>query len=611
MINLPHSPRLLSRVIEALVILLTLALTAAGQDKPPAPAPSQPETPVAKSTVKGRVVYEDTARPLRRSPVMLFQLTDGPELTSATDREGKFVIKDVPAGIYFAVVNAPGVITPFAFMNITDKDQPESIDRKAVKEYCTEIVVDGTSDVEVTVHARRGGVISGKVTYQDGELALNAEVNVLRRFGKQASRVFTGLNTASMLSLHTDDRGMYRVPGLPPGEYLVSAAENNTTPGKRGRSRTVGFDEFFESDALTAAYYGGGTRLRDALTVKVEAGAETKDIDITLPDMALHTLTGSVVTHLDQVALPGATITIRNEEQFDWFLQTSQKVQTDSQGQWTLEGIPDGTYSIVVEPPYVIRLTGSLETPDGDVQEEGRRRGPRKLVSKETEVAVAGADVVVGAIELAEGASISGTVSFPNAPAEAFIVIHCSYEGAGGSESQPSAGAYNGAFTIDSLRAGKVNLTASPTVRGNEGPEAKQFYVKSITLNGKDLTKTPLTIAEGQSIKNVQVVIAGDVARAKVQLLDAQGKPVGGKPIVVVPVDSPGSRFPGDGVLGTTDVNGILPITGAPGDYLVFITGPEDPWPPTKEWVSGRAETARRIKLELGTNKIISVTINP
>jgi Carboxypeptidase regulatory-like domain len=608
MINLPSSPRLLSRVVEALVILFTLELAAAAQDKPPAPLPGQPETPVAKSTVKGRIVYEDTTRPLRRAPVTLFQLTNGPDLTSATDREGKFVIKDVPAGIYFAVVNSPGIITPYAYMNITDKDQPESIDRKAVKEYCTEIVVDGTSDVEVTVHARRGGVISGKVTYQDGGLALNAEVNVLRRFGKQASRVFTGLNTASMLSLHTDDRGMYRIPGLPPGEYLVSAAENNTTPGKRGRSRAGGFDEFFQSDALTAAYYGGGTRLRDALTVKVEAGAETKDIDITLPDVALHTLTGSVVSHLDQVALPGAAITIRNEEQFDWFLQTSQKVQSDSQGQWTLEGIPDGTYSIVVEPPYDTR---SFETPDGNLQEEGRRRGPRKLVPKETEITVAGADLAVGAIELAEGASISGTVSIPNAPAEAFAVIHCSYEEAGGSESQRSAGAFNGTFIIDSLRAGKVYLTASTTMRGNEGPEAKQFYVKSITLNGKDLTKTPLTIAEGQSIKNVQVVIVADVAHARVLLLDAQGKPVGGKPIMVVPVDSQTSRFASDGVLGTTDVNGILPIAGAPGDYLVFITGPEDPWPPTKEWVTGRAETAQRIKLELGTTKVITVTINP
>jgi hypothetical protein len=119
-----------------------------------------------------------------------------------------------------------------------------------------------------------------------------------------------------------------------------------------------------------------------------------------------------------------------------------------------------------------------------------------------------------------------------------------------------------------------------------------------------------MTVAEGQSIKSVQIVIAADVAHAKVQLLDAQGKPVAGKPVLVVPVDS-GWRFPGDGIMGTTDVNGILPITGAPGDYLVFLAGPEDPWPPSKEWLGGRAETARRIRLEPGVNKIITVTVNP
>jgi hypothetical protein len=34
-------------------------------------------------------------------------MADGPELSSSTDRDGKFVIKNVPAGVYFAMVNSP------------------------------------------------------------------------------------------------------------------------------------------------------------------------------------------------------------------------------------------------------------------------------------------------------------------------------------------------------------------------------------------------------------------------------------------------------------------------------------------------------------------------
>jgi hypothetical protein len=603
MFPLPGSPRSLGKALQALLFLLATGLIAVAQDSLPLPNPA--ETPVPKSIVKGRVVYEDSSRPVRRSPIILFQLMDGPELSSSTDRDGRFVIKNVPAGVYFAMVNSPGIISPLPFMQITDKGPAKSMDRKAIKEYCTEIAVDGTSELEVTIHARHGGAVSGKVTYADGEPAINTEVSVLRHLGKQVTRVLTGINAAAMLSLHTDDRGMFRIAALPPGEYIISAAENNTDPSSTS-SRRGGFDEFLRSDALTAAYYGGGTRLQDALPLKVAAGDEIRDVDIILPDLALHTISGLVVAHLDGLPLPGATLNVRNKEQVDWFQQGSQKIQSDSHGQWSFAGVPDGTYVITVEPPYNF---AAPEPITGD-NESGTPRPTRKLVPKETEITVAGSDVAAGSIELAEGASISGTVNLPDDQNRPYLLISCVYEGEPASDSRNTTGAYNGEFGIDSLRPGKIYVTASFQQRGLAGSEI-QFYVRSITLNGKDLTKTPLTIAEGQSIKNVQIVIGSDPASAKVQLLDIKGKPMSGWPILVVPVESGDWLSPGANMMGTTDVNGIVPISGAPGNYFVLVAGPEDPWPPTKELVNSHAPNAPRIKLEPGANKIIPVILNP
>ncbi|MGZ5484249.1 MAG: carboxypeptidase regulatory-like domain-containing protein, partial [Pyrinomonadaceae bacterium] len=240
MIKLPDFDPLQIKLISAFLTILATALVTCAQ-VPPSP---NPQTEPPRFSVKGRVVYDNTDRPVRRSPISLIQFPDrggSGEFSSATDRAGRFVIDNVPAGIYFVLVNSPGIITPLAFMSLNDKGPPETLNLKAIKEYCTEVVVDG-GDVQTTVHARRGGAISGKVTYSDGEPAINAAVAVIRRADGEMTRVITGFSASAILSLHTDDRGSFRMAGLPPGEYIVSASEKNTSPNRRN-GRGMGFDE--------------------------------------------------------------------------------------------------------------------------------------------------------------------------------------------------------------------------------------------------------------------------------------------------------------------------------------------------------------------------------
>ncbi len=603
-------------VIKALTALIsltaTLTLTASGQNNPQ-PASSPTESPAPKSTVKGRVIYDDTNRPVRRSPVSLIQLPERGRLSSATDGDGRFVIAEVPAGVYFALVDSPGIITPISFMKLSDKGPPESWNVKDIKAYCTEIVVDGSTNVEVTIRAHRGGALSGKVTYHDGDPAVNAEVGVLRRKGPRSERVLVGANPAALLSLHTDDRGRYRIAGLPPGEYIISAAETNTALDKSGRYRSDAFSEFFKSDALIVSYYGGTIRLADAIAVQVEEGSELNNLDIALPDATPHALSGSVVAKLDGRVLPGASLTIRSKDQSDWFLHGSRQIETDSQGQWTLDGVPDGSYLVSVEP-YEIPLPGAVTQIPGDDDEsvKTQRQPTRKFVRKEMEITVAGSDVAGVMIELADGASISGVVEMPaenSDPAKGYaVMVRYTYEGEASVDYGNATGASDGNFTIESLRAGKIYLSADVGIRYDE---AKKYYVKSITLNGHDLMQKPLTISAGQAIKNVRIVVASDLARTMIQLIDPQGKPVPGKPVVIVPVDQSRWAFSNDKTRCVTDIKGTLPFAGAPGEYLVFVAGADDSWPPSLDAIRTRAATAQRINLHPGENKTVTVTLIP
>ena len=214
---LSSSHSAIARLTVALLLLITLAWIAAGQDSPY----KAPEEVVPKAAVKGRVVYGDSERPVRRTVITLVQLPGGRDLQSATDRAGRFVIRHVPAGRYYVIVNAPGIITPFSFMKIT-ADKPEGWVGK-VGDYCTEVEVSDDNDVEVTVHARPGGVVSGKVSYADGDPAPNILINVFRREGKELVPIFTGMSPSTGQN-DTDDRGTYRITGLP-REYYKAAAE--------------------------------------------------------------------------------------------------------------------------------------------------------------------------------------------------------------------------------------------------------------------------------------------------------------------------------------------------------------------------------------------------
>jgi len=599
---MPIQSSLLNRLSFCLFLISIAAASIAAQVPQPSPTPTVP-----KAVVKGRVVYDDTNDPVRRSRINLVQLVnDRSNLTSATDRDGRFEIREVPAGVYFVLLESPGIISPISFLrgNSDNIGQPEAFDIKALREYCTEIPVDGTNTVNVTVRARRGGAISGKVTYSDGAPAVNAVISMYKRSGKERTRILNGISIAGMSALNTDDRGRYRISGLPPGDYFVAAAEKNTSPN---RSR-AGYDPFSDilSDSLTATYYGNGAKLSDALPIEMSLGSEINDVDIVLPDSTPHTITGTVTAKSDGRPLAGASITIKNKEQADWLSRDPQKVTSDSDGRWSFDGIPDGTYVLEADAPY--ETDGALVTSDDEAAEQKRLPRKPRVLPKQVDVTVGGSDVAGLSIELIDGASVSGTIEIPGGQTDrGYVVVRYAYESGSADPRNNNTPAMDGKFTIDQLKPGKIYLTADANTYG--AMNEIKYYVKSITLNGNDLMQNPLTVEAGQTITNVKIVLASDRARAKIQLVDDAGKPLPAKALAVIPVDQSRRSFESQTATGVTDVDGIFPFSGAPGDYLVIAAGKDDPWPPGTEAVRAALTAANRINLKPGDNKTLTITV--
>ena len=599
---MPIQSPLLNRLSFCLFLISIAAASIAAQVPQPSPTPTVP-----KAVVKGRVVYDDTNDPVRRSRVNLVQLVnDRSNLTSATDRDGRFEIREVPAGVYFVLLESPGIISPISFLrgNSDNVGRPEAFDIKSLREYCTEIPVDGTNTVNVTVRARRGGAISGRVTYSDGAPAVNAVISMYKRSGNERTRILNGISIAGMSALNTDDRGRYRISGLPPGDYFVAAAEKNTSPN---RSR-AGYDPFSDilSDALTASYYGNSGKLSDALPIEMSLGSEINDIDIVLPDSTPHTIAGTVTAKSDGRPLPGSSITIKNKEQSDWLSRDPLKVTSDSDGRWSFDGIPDGTYVLEADAPY--ETDGALVTSDDEAAEQRRLPRKRRVLPRQVDVTVGGSDVAGLSIELIDGASVSGTIEMPGAQTDRdYVVVRYAYESGTADSRNNNTTAMDGKFTIEQLKPGKIYLTADANMYG--AMNENQYYVKSITLNGTDLMQNPLTVEAGQTIANVKIVLASDRARAKIQLVNDAGKPLPAKALAVIPVDQSKRSFESQQATGVTDVDGLFPFSGAPGDYLVIVAGKDDPWPPGTEAVRAALTAANRVSLKPGDNKTLTITV--
>lgn len=597
-----------------LVIFFVICAVVATAQKPK--DPQKPDIPTY--VVRGRVVYEND-RPVRRAQIYLGQLPDrrgGPDLTTATDREGRFVLANVPAGSYFAFVNAPGIITPLAFMTFGENGPTETPDLRIIREYCTEVVVN-SSDVEVTIRARRGGAISGKITYPDGDPAVNADIAVIRRANNQSNRVLTGFNASALLALHTDDRGRFRVAGLPPGEYIVSASEKNTAPHNKV-NRGYGLDGLFGSgDALVVTYYGGTTNISEAAKLQVETQSEINDIDITLPDLTPHLIQGSVIAKLDRIPLPGTTIAIRMKDQADWLDRGARQITTNEQGQWQIEDVPDGNYILRISPPSDIPIPGATPVVMPTTEDTESYRGTvqfptRKFVPTDTAVSVSGGDVVVEPIALAEGASISGSIELPGELKEGpgmYFQLVWQYEGELQTGTRNSTSVYGDSFSIEGLREGKVYLSAIFSPYGVRDEQFAKYYVKSITLNGADITDKPIALKEGQTVKGVRIVIAEGRGSVTVKLVNAEGKPATWLRAALVPVDQSRWLFGNEIIERTTDSQGEVLFTAAPGDYLVFIHTADGVWPPTPDSIRSRADSAPRVKISSGENKRMVINV--
>jgi len=545
------------------------------------------------STVYGRAIYHDSQRPARRVHVVLRSLTSfGPEQLSAiTNARGEFRIKNVPGGRYFIGVNGRGLVSTDSFI-ILGETRATRFDLPRLREYFEEVELDGRTDKQVLVRVHRGGIITGKVSYADGEPAVQHPVTILRRNRNRYSMFWTDVN-AMQETLVTDDRGIFRVAGLPTGDYIIGA-----TPmiehGELVKDEALEANMIGSSLAMT--FYPSTTLPTHATLIHIEAGEEKSGIDITIADQEMHIIAGVVRMRGDQKPVADARVGIIRKETFEtvgrafWpYSEGMPGVNTDEFGRFRLREVPDGQYLIFVES-----RSNYGELPPG----------AKRYSAKQQKVAVSGGDINNLSIEVGDDATVTGTLIVEGGPAPRAVDLTLVRDSNQGGVSSSASLSPSGKFVIRSVPSGQTYFSI------NVGEETSRFYIKSITWNGKDLLRESLNIDAGQKIDNVRIVLSTQVAGLTIRVRNTRGEAVTDVPLTLVPADPARWERREAQLMCVTDRQGKCTVIGAPVEYLVFILprGLQESTLLNDEIAEGAA-TAQRVSLGPGERRTFDVAM--
>jgi hypothetical protein len=341
----------------------------------------------------------------------------------------------------------------------------------------------------------------------------------------------------------TDDRGVYRIYGLPPGKYFVSA----------GGARML---FFFGDRKSTSTYYPGVTDRARAKPVEVTAGGETTGIDIRVtPSAKGYQASGRVIDGDTGKPLPNAMVLFMpaGEKDDTFFTNFPGGVSsTGPKGEFHLDNIPSGVYTATAQ--FVERES--------------------EYYSEMASFEIKSADATGIEIKLRRGSSISGFVivedtTDPEILARLPQVVLTANSTAGEDSSPglefsgPGRGKIlpDGSFRVWGLRPGTVRIHAGGL------PGLKLARVERDGLNQKD----GIELKAGEQISGVRLVFAtaSGVIRGRVVI---EGGPLPVGTALIVSVENAGDDDSNNDGVAVGDATGNFTIENLlPGTYEVRV----------------------------------------
>jgi hypothetical protein len=517
------------------------------------------KTETDPGAITGRVVMP-TGQPVSGATVTI---NGNNQLRTVTaDRQGRFDFGRFQNGNYTIEAGKSGYLTP---------------DFRSLLESQTTLTVRVSDDAlvhNVEVVLARGGAIAGAIVDGAGEPFQGVLVRALRLRQDGGRMLAASIGWPRL----TDDRGRYRLFGLPPGSYLIEATLTATETGP-DRTRSPGF---------APVYYPGTASIESAESTQVELGAAVTGVDLTFAVSSTAHVTGKALNAAGEslrgrvaLALSARAGGIAAEPRF---------ALIEPDGSFVLPNVAPGD--------YVVQARG--EPGPGFQREFGAEY-----------VTVGEQDPPPLTIRTAAGAMLDGRfVTEGRSPLPMSAqVIHAAPLDA--DRSPPGGRGPDGLAVHDDGRFYMTGLFGSMRMTY---PAPAGWYLKSMTIGGIDVTDQPFDFGFGDEIfPDAEIVLSNAGARISGSVADASEKRA---PEFVVVAFSANrvNWFPGSRHIkrANTGPNGSFDIDGVPpGEYYVSAL---DALPPG-EWQSPDGlgllvQRAVRVTVSDGQTRTLTLQLN-
>src|SRR5262249_49516048 len=230
----------------------------------------------AACSITGRVTIDSQGAPgvvVTLQPVSSSFPLPPPVARATTDKEGRFQMNNLPDGRYYLVPLAPAYFAP-------------SEDRMIASGKPVTLMKGETLD-GIELKLIPGGVITGRVTTADGAPVIGGEVYTRATDSRALQQL--PVPSAGGSRFKTDDRGVYRIYGLPAGRFTVSVLSGR--PGEGW------------------IFHPGVTEESRAGQIDVVGGRVVENIDIKLPPLTrVYEATGRVIDEATGQPIPGISV---------------------------------------------------------------------------------------------------------------------------------------------------------------------------------------------------------------------------------------------------------------------------------------------------------------
>jgi len=395
----------------------------------------------------------------------------------------------------------------------------------------------------------------------------------------------------------TDDRGVYRIFGLPAGHYKVSVGDE---AGRMAVLRSTGY--------YPKTYYRDTTDANHASIVDLSEGGEAKNIDIKLDRRAVtFTVTGRVVDADSGQPLPGVQYSfgLIQKSQNESYVEgsTSPGTPTNTQGQFRLEGLDPGRYVVfasssrfTLDPNDTSKFYSdpvNFEVIDSDVT--------NLEIKAQRSLSLSGVVVVEGTTDknvLARLSRLRITASVnPGPSADIKIIV-----GNGGTSTINA----DGSFQIGGLRPGRAQINVVAFTAADSTGFTISRIEHELAVQNRDILLPEIEIQRGHDVSDVRVYVSygTGVIRGQVKIEDGT---LPSDSLILITLSREGSRPISQ---ARVDSRGRFVIKGIPaGTYEVetqFISFSRPPPPgfprPQKQTVTVADDTETEVLFTLNLN---------